>query len=202
MYQILVQTLSEEQKSRLVSNPQIEITEGNEISITSKDLDIVDTLDEMAIKYKIIGQESLVGIFEFHKNTMGWPEKTSKGLARITCIDNAVFVDISLNKLDQGHYELTVNEFGDLRDSPASLGNALINFGIFSVGKDGVLKSRRRYSELGLGFKLQSGTALIGRSIMLRCGDDAVIGILARSAGVYENTKRICSCTGRTIWEE
>lgn len=27
-------------------------------------------------------------------------------------------------------------------------------------------------------------------------------GIIARSAGIMENTKKICSCTGATLWEE
>ena len=27
-------------------------------------------------------------------------------------------------------------------------------------------------------------------------------GIIARSAGLFENTKRLCTCSGSTIWQE
>ena len=27
-------------------------------------------------------------------------------------------------------------------------------------------------------------------------------GIIARSAGLFQNTKTVCACTGKTLWEE
>ncbi len=27
-------------------------------------------------------------------------------------------------------------------------------------------------------------------------------GVIARSAGLFENMKKICSCSGKTLWEE
>ena len=30
----------------------------------------------------------------------------------------------------------------------------------------------------------------------------AIIGVIARSAGVWENDKTVCSCSGKTIWQE
>lgn len=30
----------------------------------------------------------------------------------------------------------------------------------------------------------------------------AVCGVIARSAGVFENKKMVCTCSGRTLWEE
>ena len=35
-----------------------------------------------------------------------------------------------------------------------------------------------------------------------REGDGAVVGVIARSAGVWENEKVVCSCSGKTVWEE
>lgn len=32
--------------------------------------------------------------------------------------------------------------------------------------------------------------------------EDTVVGVVARSAGVWENDKMICSCSGKTVWEE
>ena len=31
---------------------------------------------------------------------------------------------------------------------------------------------------------------------------DQVAGVVARSAGVWDNMKKVCACSGRTIWEE
>lgn len=33
-------------------------------------------------------------------------------------------------------------------------------------------------------------------------GERLACGIIARSAGLFENTKRICACDGVTLWEE
>ncbi len=36
----------------------------------------------------------------------------------------------------------------------------------------------------------------------LKNDEDTVAGVIARSAGVWENDKTVCSCTGKTLWEE
>lgn len=33
-------------------------------------------------------------------------------------------------------------------------------------------------------------------------GREEVVGVVARSAGVWENEKVVCGCSGKTIWEE
>ena len=33
-------------------------------------------------------------------------------------------------------------------------------------------------------------------------GDEVVVGVVARSAGVWENEKVVCGCSGKTVWEE
>lgn len=33
-------------------------------------------------------------------------------------------------------------------------------------------------------------------------GDRVVVGVVARSAGVWENEKVVCGCSGKTVWEE
>ncbi|KAK7504189.1 hypothetical protein BaRGS_00004493 [Batillaria attramentaria] len=49
---------------------------------------------------------------------------------------------------------------------------------------------------------------LIGRSVIIHKGTQPsldtrlVCGIIARSAGLFQNTKRLCACDGVTIWEE
>ena len=34
------------------------------------------------------------------------------------------------------------------------------------------------------------------------CGKLLTCGIIARSSGLFENSKRICACDGVTVWEE
>ena len=53
---------------------------------------------------------------------------------------------------------------------------------------------------------------LIGRSLVIRPSDAAgsdfndnseiIAGVIARSAGAWENTKQVCACSGKTVWEE
>ncbi len=53
---------------------------------------------------------------------------------------------------------------------------------------------------------------MVGRGIMVcktDIGDEAgkdedgiVMGVVARSAGVWENEKVVCGCSGKTVWEE
>lgn len=50
---------------------------------------------------------------------------------------------------------------------------------------------------------------LVGRGVVVeRLGEDTkgenglVVGVVARSAGVWENEKVVCGCSGKTVWEE
>lgn len=36
----------------------------------------------------------------------------------------------------------------------------------------------------------------------LQNDDDTVVGVIARSAGMWDNDKTVCSCTGKTLWDE
>lgn len=46
---------------------------------------------------------------------------------------------------------------------------------------------------------------IIGRGMLVAPGkgDGVVVGVVARSAGVWENERKVvCSCSGMTVWEE
>ncbi len=50
---------------------------------------------------------------------------------------------------------------------------------------------------------------MVGRGVVVqrkaegqRDGDSIVVGVVARSAGVWENEKVVCGCSGKTVWEE
>lgn len=53
---------------------------------------------------------------------------------------------------------------------------------------------------------------MVGRGVLVQrvsgkdgaqpSGHDTVIGVVARSAGAWENEKMVCSCSGMTVWQE
>jgi copper chaperone for superoxide dismutase len=50
---------------------------------------------------------------------------------------------------------------------------------------------------------------MVGRGIVVQRkaderggGDGTVVGVVARSAGLWENEKVVCGCSGKTVWEE
>lgn len=52
---------------------------------------------------------------------------------------------------------------------------------------------------------------LIGRSMVVsksqegpfqREDPDTLVGVIARSAGVWDNDKTVCSCSGKNVWQE
>lgn len=77
--------------------------------------------------------------------------------------------------------------------------------GTVQVGKDGVGavfidKPIQIWEMIGRGFvvsKLKEGEERIERN-----DEDTLVGVIARSAGVWDNDKTICSCSGKTLWEE
>lgn len=44
-------------------------------------------------------------------------------------------------------------------------------------------------------------TALVYSS-MKELGEGLLAGVIAKSAGAFENRKRVCSCSGQTLWQE
>lgn len=41
-----------------------------------------------------------------------------------------------------------------------------------------------------------------GAGTVLSNDENTVVGVIARSAGMWDNDKTVCSCTGKTLWEE
>ena len=35
-----------------------------------------------------------------------------------------------------------------------------------------------------------------------RTDPNTLVGVIARSAGVWDNDKAVCSCSGKTVWQE
>lgn len=142
---------------------------------------------------------SAVAILETHQ-----PADTAvRGLVRMVQVsDNRTLFDVTLNGMPRaGAFSASVHELGDVSQGAASTGAAWHTF-------DEPI-SCTRPSDLGPG--LYSGSALlsapvavwelIGRSFVV-AGQPALCGVVARSAGVWENDKQVCACSGKTVWQE
>lgn len=155
-----------------------------------------------------------VCILETHSTTV--PDKV-RGLARMVQVSSAVtLVDLTIRGLPPGTYSATVRETGDISHGAASTGGiweslkALSGlgqprglFGSIYVGNDG-----RGSAFLNTPVSIWE---LIGRAMVVSKEEDGpfkredpntLVGVIARSAGVWENDKTVCSCSGKNVWEE
>lgn len=143
-----------------------------------------------------------------------------KGLARFVAVnDEDLFVDLTVNGLCKGTYYPLIRTSGDLSEGAYSTGTIFHAFAPIEVDKPSDLTTK--INSIGafsdVSSELCSGQAflqaklkvqdLIGRSMVLsqlnsETSSDALCGVIARSAGAWENDKKVCSCTGKTVWQE
>ncbi|KAL1878828.1 hypothetical protein VTK73DRAFT_7481 [Phialemonium thermophilum] len=139
-----------------------------------------------------------------------------RGLARMVQVaPSLTLVDLTLRGISPGTYRATIREYGDLKDGASSTGPIWASktpgskprglLGTVQVGKDG-----RGSAFLDSPFQVWE---VIGHAMVvskqdesdgkpLKNDEDTVVGVIARSAGVWDNDKTVCSCTGKTLWEE
>lgn len=142
-----------------------------------------------------------------------------KGLARVVAVsDLNVYVDLTVNGLEKGDYYLLVRTSGDLSEGALSTGAVFHAFAPIEVDQPSdlstTINSLNAFDSDSLLFSGQSFLPanlkiqeLIGRSMVLsklkgEVSSDALCGVIARSAGAWENDKLVCSCTGKTVWQE
>jgi len=150
-----------------------------------------------------------------HSTTV--PEKI-RGLARMIQVSSAMtLVDLTINGLSPGRYWATVRETGDISDGAVSTG------GIWEALKTKVFRHDDPRGVFGTVVVDDRGRGnifldrpvsiweLIGRSMVVskhkdgpfRKDDaDTLVGVIARSAVVWDNDKMVCSCSGKNLWEE
>lgn len=125
-------------------------------------------------------------------------------------------MDLSIRGLSPGQYHASIRQAGDISEGPESTGE------IWEAVK-GMDERTTSRGVLGTLEVSKSGIAsvfldkpieiweLIGRSIVVskiregkfqREDPDTLVGVIARSAGVWDNDKTVCSCSGKTVWEE
>ncbi|KAF3670350.1 Copper chaperone for superoxide dismutase, chloroplastic/cytosolic [Capsicum annuum] len=112
-------------------------------------------------------------------------------------------IEANFSGLSPGKHAWSINEFGDLTRGAASTGK------LYSppLGDLGTLEVDEKGEAFYSGAKEKLRVAdLIGRAIAVYATEDKSdpglkAAVIARSAGVGENYKKLCTCDGTTIWE-
>ncbi|ODV88260.1 hypothetical protein CANARDRAFT_20970 [[Candida] arabinofermentans NRRL YB-2248] len=127
-----------------------------------------------------------------------------KGLARIVSINpDEILVDLTMNGVEKGKYYPSFRESGNIWKGALSTGKSIYDFGsVEAIEKEGNLFKCQEFLKVPMNLN-----NLIGRSLVIsnekdKVSSESLCGVIARSAGVWENDKYVCSCTGKTIWQE
>ncbi|KAI8581151.1 hypothetical protein K450DRAFT_233331 [Umbelopsis ramanniana AG] len=172
-----------------------------------------------------------VCIFDcFNENPMQLPEISKQGLARFVQIDNdTCLIDVTVQGLAPGKHGIHIHELGDISRGCDSCGDHYnptdVDHGDQDSGHVGDLGNieveENGWGDLVLESKRVKVWDIIGRSMVITAGEDdlgkgssskskwdgasgagVLCGIVARSAGAFENVKKVCACSGATLWEE
>jgi copper chaperone for superoxide dismutase len=176
---------------------------------------IQDTGRDAILRGSGKGESAAVCILETHSSTV---KDHVRGLIRMVQVGPAMTVlDMTLRGVTPGTYNVTVRESGNISEGAATTGGVwdLLEakkeqpartakgiFGTIEVGKSGL-------GSVFLDKPIQIWE-MIGRSIVVsrkteqfdKEDPDTLVGVIARSAGVWDNDKTVCSCSGKTVWEE
>ncbi|KAK7389295.1 hypothetical protein VNO78_24166 [Psophocarpus tetragonolobus] len=120
-------------------------------------------------------------------------------------------IEANFSGLSPGKHGWSINEFGDLTRGAASTGKMFNPINEENtkepVGDLGTLEANEKGEAFYTGVKEKLRVAdLIGRSMVVYATEDKsehgiTAAVIARSAGVGQNYKRLCTCDGTTIWE-
>lgn len=145
------------------------------------------------------------------------PDREVRGLARMVQVSSGqTLVDLTVRGVAPGTYRASIREYGDLKEGARSAGPIWAGgeagkelqqqrgvLGEIEVGQDG-----RGAAFVAHPFQIWE---VIGHAMILTKQDeggelvndaDTVVGVIARSAGMWDNDKTVCSCTGKTLWDE
>lgn len=139
-------------------------------------------------------------------------EREVRGLARMVQVNSGkTLVDLTVRGVAPGKYYASIREYGDLKEGARSTGPVWAGgenqtrgaLGVVQVGEDG-----RGAAFIAHPFQIWE---VIGHAMVLtreeegealKNDDSTVVGVIARSAGMWDNDKTVCSCTGKTLWDE
>ncbi|OTB07153.1 hypothetical protein M426DRAFT_318175 [Hypoxylon sp. CI-4A] len=165
------------------------------------------------------GGDSLVPASDPEASTegSGASDREVRGLARMVQVSpTTTLVDLTIRGVTPGTYAASIREYGDLKLGATSTGPVW-------AGGSGTTQPRGILGTVQVG---QTGRAavfldhpfqvweVIGHAMVvsrqqdgitdagLENDENTVVGVIARSAGMWDNDKTVCSCSGKTLWEE
>lgn len=123
----------------------------------------------------------------------------TRGLCRLIEDDERkIIVDCTAALPNSKDLEVSVHASGDLSAGALSTGPKMHSFGLLASKEN---ETRSLIARVSLPL-----ADIIGRSVVVGPPSgptsESLAGVIARSAGLWENDKVICSCTGMTLWDE
>ncbi|CAG8480316.1 6271_t:CDS:2 [Paraglomus occultum] len=158
------------------------------------------------------------------------PKRPPRGVARFIQIDEDIcLIDVTVEGIPPGTHGIHIHETGDISDGVASTGDHYNPEGVAHgdleqghVGDLGnIIVDENGWGDLLVESRRIKVGDVIGRSMVITHDEDdlgqgsneqskidgnsgrgALTGVIARSAGAFENSKKICACSGTTLWED
>jgi len=161
---------------------------------------------------------TLVGAGKLGAAVVEINSEKAKGVVRLSQLDEEkCLIEGILDGLTPGKHIINIHEFGDLTDDCKKCGDVFHPFDY--------LINNRHYGNIGSVMADKDGRAkfqfldgmvkvwdVIGRSMVVHkcCESSSLLekvstvgcAIIARSSGIFQNTKKLCTCDGISIWDE
>lgn len=107
--------------------------------------------------------------------------------------------DAVIAGLIDSSYNIGIHEYGDLSDSDLkSIGDEIFNIATDIQSIDGKLSVKKKIDNLDIATKIGQSLAITNKND----GDIIGAGVIARASKIMNNLKKVCACSGRTLWEE
>nr|AJD79350.1 superoxide dismutase 1 [Panonychus citri] len=185
-------------KSIDIAGQQVLVEISEKATITIPDLqNHIETTTGLRTVIKGIGEGiSTVSEFNGPDNLIGVIRLAQ--LSNNRCLVDGVIDDIKLTN-NSAHCRLDIHEFGDLR------GETFDHVGPVKVS---IMEKVKPISSRCLfrgNFDNCDLTSVIGRSLVIKEQESdrkLSAAIIARSSPVFGNEKKICFCSGKTLWDE
>lgn len=146
--------------------------------------------------------------------------------------ERSCVIDGTLDGLSPGPHGLHIHELGDITDGCKSVGKHYNPYSKIHGGRDDIFRhvgdlgniiaNKSGRAAFRFEDKLVKVSDIIGRSLVVTAEEDDLgkgnnersridgnsgdgrlaCGIIARSAGLFQNPKKVCVCDGTTLWDE
>ncbi|KNC47867.1 uncharacterized protein AMSG_04097 [Thecamonas trahens ATCC 50062] len=206
--------------------------QGVTVVATARLLDLLAALESTGMKTVVLGMGGTKGNLGAAVAILKSDDPNVHGVVRfIQLAEKACLIDATVAGLTPGKHGFHIHEFGDWSNGCINTGGHYNpggndhggpdddnrhagDLGNIEAGADGVAVFRtvdrvlNVWDIIGRGIVVHAGEDDLGRGGVPEskttgnAGGRVACGTIARSAGVFENTKRICKCNGTTIWEE